>query len=117
MAEHMVMQHADWLAEGEQRFGADTMQWRFKCPSCGHTARAQDWRDAGAPAGAVAFSCVGRYTGADDSNTFKHAGGPCNYTSGGLIVINRLSVMTDNGKVIPVFEFAEVESADEGARS
>jgi hypothetical protein len=117
MAEHMVMQHADWLAEGEQRFGADTMQWRFKCPSCGHVASVQDWLDAGAPPGTVAFSCVGRYTGADGSNAFKHAGGPCNYTSGGLFVINRLSVMKEDGKLTPVFEFAEAEPTAEGART
>lgn len=117
MAEHLVMQHAHWLAEGERRFGSDAMRWRFVCPSCGHVASVQDWRNAGAPSGAVAFSCVGRYTGADHSNTFKHAGGPCNYTSGGLFVINRLFVMTADGKETPVFEFAEVESAGEGARA
>ncbi|MFH1813426.1 MAG: VVA0879 family protein [Pseudomonadota bacterium] len=105
MAEIKTYTHAEWLAEAERRFGSDPMAWRFKCPSCGHVATAKDWKEAGAPVGAVAFSCIGRYTGADGSNTFKHAGGPCNYTSGGLFVINKVSIITNDGKETPAFDF------------
>ena len=38
---------------------------------------------------------------------FKHKGGPCNYTSGGLFCINRLFItFDDGGKKSPAFEFA-----------
>jgi hypothetical protein len=86
------MTKAEWEAEGERRFGKDMMRWRFVCPSCGHIASVQDYKDAGAPVGAIAFSCVGRWAGAGDENTFKKAGGPCNYAGGGLIGLNPLEV-------------------------
>ena len=46
----------EWNAEGARRFGADQMKWRFVCPACGHVAAVQDWKDAGAPVEAAAFS-------------------------------------------------------------
>lgn len=65
-----TMTHAEWLAEATRRFGDDPMAWKFVCPSCGHIASVQDWKDAGAPEGAVAFSCIGRYSddGEDAAN-------------------------------------------------
>lgn len=104
--ESVVLSVADWKAEGEKRFGSDMMQWKFVCPSCGHVASVQEWKDAGAPAGAVAFSCVGRWKGGDDSKSFKKKGGPCMYAGGGLIGINPVKVK-DEDKVRRVFEFAQ----------
>lgn len=101
-----------WKAEAAERFGADTMKWKFVCPSCGHVAAVQDWHDVGAPEGSVAFSCVGRFQKDQDAAAaaaFRHAGGPCNYTSGGLFVINRLFVEVE-GKSIPAFEVAPADT-------
>ena len=53
--------HAEWLAEGKRRFGEDFNKWRFVCPVCGFVQSVQDYKDAGAPQDAVAFSCVGRW--------------------------------------------------------
>jgi hypothetical protein len=103
-----------WKAQARERFGDDPMKWRFVCPSCNHVAAVGDWKAAGAPEGAVAFSCVGRYTGNEQAAAdaaFKRAGGPCNYTSGGLFCINKLFVTCEDGKDHPAFEVA---SADEG---
>ncbi|MDP3871266.1 MAG: VVA0879 family protein [Methyloversatilis sp.] len=116
MDEIKTYTHAEWLAEAERRFGADRMKWRFVCPSCSHVACVQDWKDAGARTGEVAFSCVGRALGTPegDAHAFRYAGGPCNYTSGGLFCINGVQVITDDGKTIPVFDFdgaAEVSDA------
>jgi len=47
------MTYTEWKAEGQRRFGKNKLNWRFVCPSCGHIASVQDWRDAGAPDGAV----------------------------------------------------------------
>jgi hypothetical protein len=95
----------EWIAEGERRFGKDTLQWRFICPSCGHVAAVKDWKDAKAPEGAVAFSCIGRYTKADDKNTFAKKGGPCQYAGGGLFKLNPVKVIGDDGEHA-VFDFA-----------
>ena len=71
------MTHEEWTAEAERRFGKNAHDWKFVCPSCGHVASVRDWKEAGATEGEVAFSCVGRRTGAADDRTFRGKGGPC----------------------------------------
>ncbi|TCT21176.1 VVA0879 family protein [Thiobaca trueperi] len=101
------MTHAEWIAEGRRRFGDDMMNWRFVCPACGHVAAARDWKDAGAPPNAVAFSCVGRWL-PTAREAFADAGhGPCNYAGGGLFRLNPLHVRREDGQIEPVFAFAE----------
>lgn len=76
----------EFQAEAAQRFGDDPMNWKFICPVCGYVASAQDYKDAGAPQGAIGFSCIGRYRGA---TCFTVKGqGPCDYTGGGLFQLN-----------------------------
>ena len=92
-------------AEGTRRFGSDEMHWQFICPSCGHIASVQDWKDAGAEESAVAFSCVGRWlTGAKQ---IGEKSGPCNYAGGGLFRLNPMKVVCEGDVVIDVFDFAE----------
>jgi len=100
--------HADWKAEAVRRFGDHPMRWRFVCPSCGHVASVADWKAAGAPDGAVAFSCVGRYTGST-KEIFDKTGGPCNYTGGGFFGLNPVRVELD-GQAHSVFDFADSEA-------
>lgn len=99
------MTEAEWNATGEALFGTDRMTWRFVCPSCLHVASVRDWFDANAPEGGVAFSCVGRYLGADGSKTFRLKGGPCNYTTGGLFNLSRIIVVREDGSENGMFEF------------
>lgn len=105
--------HAEWLAEGARRFGPDPIKWRFVCPSCNHVAAAEDWKAAGASAGAVGFSCLGRFTGdpkkAHD-NTFMRSGGPCNYTGGGLFRMNPVTITFEDGSTQTAFDFAPTET-------
>lgn len=106
----ITMTHTEWLAEAVRRFGEDNSKWRFVCPSCGHVASVQDWKDAKAPAGAIGFSCVGRYVGAAAraaARAFGGKGGPCNYTGGGLFAINPVLVDMGDGKPIQAFAFAD----------
>lgn len=117
MSESVRMPEDVWRGLAAVRFGDDPLKWRFVCPSCGHVAAVEDWRKAGAPEGAVAFSCVGRWTGdraAAADAAFKRKGGPCNYTSGGFLVINKLFVVLKDGQETPAFEVAEAAS-DGGA--
>ena len=110
------MTEAEWNAEGEARFGADRMRWKFKCPVCGHIASAQDWKDAGASSGAVAFSCLGRWM-ETPRRAFEEKGkGPCNYAGGGFFRLNPVKVRQANGEEFRLFEFAEKENACELAR-
>lgn len=103
----------EWNAEGERRFGPDKMKWRFVCPSCGHVASVEDWKNAGAPEGAVAFSCIGRYTGAGGENFGKLNGGPCNYAGGGLFKLNPVQVDggEEPGSEYKIFDFADPPAA------
>jgi hypothetical protein len=87
----------EWIAEGTRRFGEDKSQWKFKCAHCGHIQRAQDFKEIEMdPSGYVYFSCIGRW---------KQDVG-CDWTLGGLFQIHTLEVLQD-GKVTPVFEFAD----------
>lgn len=92
--ETITMTKEDWEAKGTGLFGKDQMKWRFKCPSCGFVASVEDWQKVGAPQAAVAYSCIGRYTGSTQEFGSKQ-GGPCNYTTGGLFNISPVRV-TDN---------------------
>lgn len=96
-----------WQAEAIEMFGDERMAWRFVCPSCGHVASVRDYKNAGATAGQVGFSCIGRALGAGDEHTFRKSGGPCNYAGGGLIGLNPVAVIFPDGKRIDVFEFAK----------
>lgn len=98
-----------WREEGTKLFGPDEMQWRFVCPSCGHIASPKDWKAAGAPENAVAFSCVGRWTGSKTTICQKPGPGDvgCNYAGGGLFGLNPRRVRMSEDKHIDVFAFAE----------
>lgn len=98
--------YAQWEAEGTLRFGESKPDWRFECPSCGHVATPRQWMAAGASEGEIAFSCVGRRTGAGEAKTFKRAGGPCNYAGGGLFKLNPVTVEFEDGTTGAIFEFA-----------
>lgn len=86
------MTREEWAAKGRELFGDDIRQWRFICPSCGHIASVIDYRIAGAPEGAIAYSCIGRWTGAKKEAFTAKDGGPCNYTGGGLVGINPVEI-------------------------
>lgn len=98
--------HDAFLAQAAARFGPDPMNWRFVCPSCGHVASVADWKKAGAPETAVAFSCIGRWTGSKQTMCSKE-GGPCNYAGGGLFQLNPQPVLREDGKVAHYFALAE----------
>ncbi len=77
--------------EAVNKFGPDVRAWKFVCPVCGHIASGQDYIDAGAPTGAIAFSCIGRWTGGKGT-VFDNKTPPCNYSGGGLFALNPVEV-------------------------
>lgn len=114
-ADVLSMSYTEWVAEGERRFGPDRMEWKFVCPSCGHVACTADWKKAGAPESAVAFSCVGRWLPKPaPGRAFVAASDvparPCNYAGGGLFKLNPLLVEDLDGGSHRLFAFAEASA-------
>lgn len=103
------MAHAEWLAEARQRFGDNPKKWRFVCPACGNVQTINHFLpyvNGAKAASMVYFSCVGRVDGKHGNVHMGTKPGPCNYTSGGLFVINTLIVERDgDSEPCPVFEF------------
>lgn len=96
----------EYFAEAEKRFGTNNNDWKFKCPSCGYIASVKEYRESGAPNGAIGFSCVGRWKDGDAKKTFTGKGGPCNYAGGGLIGLNPVTVIRPDGEEENYFELA-----------
>ncbi len=89
----------------------------FKCPLCGTVQSAQDFIDAGVGIDFarverfVAFSCIGRFTGA---GPFHHKNPPqrgCDWTLGGLFQLHKLEVLMPDGAVQRSFEIAHPDEA------
>lgn len=70
----------------------DPNEWRFVCPVCKHEASVSEYRAAGAPDSAIAFSCIGRW--AD--------GVGCDYAGGGLFRLNPVHI---DGSEDRMFDF------------
>jgi len=105
------MTHEEWTADAIKRFGPDPMKWRFVCPVCKHVASVEDWKKAGAPKGAVAFSCVGRWIEGSAEAFTRNQKGPCSYAGGGLFKLNHVVVTMPDGSEHQTFEFAEPVAA------
>lgn len=84
---------------------------RFLCPMCRTPQSATDLIAAGAGATMddvekyVAFSCIGRWTGAKPPRE-RPDGNPCDWTLGGLFSLHELEVITPDGNSHPRFELA-----------
>jgi len=94
----------EWNAEGERRFGSDKMKWKFVCPVCHHVQTAEDYKAAGAPETAIAFSCVGRWIEGAKAAFEGKGTGPCTYAGGGLFRLNPVSV---GDREHAIFDFAD----------
>jgi hypothetical protein len=115
------MTQAEWLAEGERRFGPDKRAWVFVCPMCKTRQSALDFYRAGAKPGTgevnkyLGFSCIGRFTNADPHVSGEPPGKGCDWTLGGLFSIHTLEVIDEAGKAHMHFEFGEPVPAQEVA--
>ena len=95
-----------YIIEAETKFGKNRLNWKFVCPACGHIMSTADYLAAGAPEGAVGFSCIGRWNNLGKRGAFDNGKpGPCDYAGGGLICLNPVEI-EGRGRY---FELAEVE--------
>ena len=89
----------------------------FRCPVCGTLQSARDLIAAGAGEAFddvekfLAFSCVGRWTGAGPHRKDAPPGKGCDWTLGGLFQLHKLEVVTDDGEAHPRFEPAPPKEA------
>lgn len=89
MSEYRKLTQAELVAEAEERFGKDWLDWAFTCPSCGDVATFRDFKQTGAGAALCGQHCIGRHLGALN----KHSNRPnrkkdrrgCDWTAYGLI--------------------------------
>lgn len=109
----------EWKKKGEELFGAETKNWCFICPSCGHVQKVSDfkqYKEQGADPNDAFFNCIGRFSGEgrEAFEIFEDGRGkkkkkkvkrPCNYTGGGLIRLNPIKVIMSEGETT-VFDFA-----------
>ncbi len=101
----------EWQSQGFDLFGTDTNAWRFECPVCKHVASVGDYKAAGAPEGAVGFSCIGRWIEGSRPAFEKRGVGPCTYAGGGLFKLNPVTVVLPNQQEHHVFAFAQAVPA------
>ncbi len=91
----------DWFNLGERLYGPDRRKWKFQCVACGHVQSHESVKankpDVGDTSNWIYFSCEGRV----------NPGTGCDWTLGGLFRIHRCEVRSEDGKTVPVFEFAD----------
>lgn len=95
-----------WLAVGEQLFGTNPENWKFKCTACGHSQSIAEVKERHPTLGSdeikrwIHVSCEGRQWACRGRK--PEAG--CDWTLGGLFRIHKLEVDTGEG-LKPAFEF------------
>jgi len=105
----------EWHKIGKKLYGANVINWKFRCPMCNKVQTAQDLIDAGIKRDKVdlyiGFSCIGRFNGKGKSPLkSKAANFPdgCDWTLGGLLGgMGREITIIKDGKEHHRFEFAD----------
>jgi hypothetical protein len=107
---------AEYYAELKAQGVAQIEDAAFICPMCQTIQSARDLIAAGAGKNLdevekyLAYSCVGRFTGAPSPRR-KPDGKPCNWTLGGLFQLHEMEVITLDGEHHPRFMLATPEQA------
>lgn len=98
-----VIKVADWLKELKSRFGEDSEDWKFVCPSCGHVQSVADFKAIGVDGNKAYCECISRYKNID-GKTDKKA---CKYTICGLFLLDHDTVITNVFLPVNVFKMAD----------
>jgi hypothetical protein len=106
----------EWEKEGAALFGPDPLQWRFICPVCKNIQCPEDFRQhkgQGAGPDSAYCECIGRYLPGSRSAMRDREGQPCDYALYGLFQLYETEVETEDGKLIPVFEFYKEDNDEQ----
>lgn len=119
--EQRVLPVAEWIAEGERRFGPgkdNWMNWEFQCPCCDNIATPADFKALGADPTLAYQECIGRQMPRDKraSNLGSTAAengakAPCDYAAYGLLRALKSYLVQGESGPVPTIPFAEVPHA------
>lgn len=100
-----VVTLAEWEAEGERLYGKERLDWRFRCPACGHVQTPREFKAAGQSPHAAYLNCASRFGlgGRQD----------CKWTIGGLLKVGGRYVIDDRYCPRLIFEFADKEKKED----
>lgn len=109
----------EWQAEAARRFGERARNWAFICPVCSHIQTAGEVKEAGYDHNLAYKECFGKGTRDDRELAAKQGKKPgekadCDWKAYGLFR-GPVIVVTEDGKEIPVFDFAPATVAEEVA--
>lgn len=90
-----------WMEEGERLYGKDRLDWKFKCPACGHVQTMRKFKEAGKDPRLAYVNCASRHGLGGKKD--------CKWTTGGFLRIGGRYVI--DSKYCPrlIFEFADKE--------
>lgn len=113
MADHRKLTIAELVDEAKARFGADPMDWAFRCPNCGDVATIRDFPDDMRER--IGQECVGRHLGALEGSGTKDGRGRadrgCNWVAYGLFRGPWIVTMPD-GAELASFPLADAPVAE-----
>jgi hypothetical protein len=102
----------EWRNEATKLFGENVLDWKFKCPACGHVASIGDFKEHGGDPNDAYQKCIGRVNGEGTKNQ-TDLGDGCNWAAFGLFGTagKGRTVISEAGNEVEVFDFAKVEEA------
>ena len=102
LANRHVLTLAEWEDEGRRLYGNDKLDWKFRCPACGHIQTPREFKAAGHSPHAAYVDCASRF-GIGGRST-------CKWTIGGLLKVGGRYVIDDSYTPRLIFEFADREN-------
>lgn len=91
-----------WKKEGQKKYGNDSLQWKIKCPSCGHVQTPKDFTDLSLSKDLALTTCLGRHK--------KGVG--CDWSAGGLFkTLGNGRLILADGVVSEIFDFEDNSNA------
>lgn len=99
-----VVTLAEWRAEGEQLYGKEQLDWRFRCPACGHVQTMRKFKEAGLNPQLAYLNCASRHDLGGKAD--------CKWTIGGLLCVGGRYVIDAKYRPRLIFEFADKETKE-----
>lgn len=99
-----VMLYKDWLEMGKGLYGPDMLDWKFRCPVCGHVQALRDFHDAGVDPDYGTANCASRFGLGGDPQ--------CRWTTGGALAVGGRIVINPNYIPQLIFDFADSAEQD-----
>lgn len=105
-----TMKIKEWKETGKKLYGDEPINWKWKCPACGHVASAMDFQKLNTDPSRAYQECIGRVNGKGTSNGEDNGNG-CKWTAFGLFKTlgKGINIVTEDGHEVEVFKYANAE--------